>query len=179
MHEQRLGPQATVGRGASGGIGGRLVAAVIDERGRGFEPRRAVRLTGTIGGDGDEQRELGARRRIRRVVEIVPCRRERRSRFVGEQEVARGLHAAQCRSEIGVEPAQSRLVALLEQRFGEQGVPKLDDQTATAHETFELDFEPDGRRLDRAADQREPDERVRSAPVETLDASSDRVEQRQ
>ncbi len=77
-----------------------------------------------------------------------------------------------------MEQPQLILVSQLDQRLGEQGVTKLDDLTETPDETFELGVQPDGRRLDRAAHQREPDEGVRGGPVETLDASSERVEQR-
>ncbi len=78
-----------------------------------------------------------------------------------------------------MEAAQFRLVSQFEQRLGEQGMTKLDQLTTTSDETCERVFKANSRRLDRAAHQREPDESVRSGPVETLDASSERVEQRQ
>jgi hypothetical protein len=49
-------------------------------------------------------------------------------------------------------------------------VTKLDQLTASPDETVGLMLEPDGRRFDRAADQREPDERIRGRFVEALDA---------
>ena len=161
-----------------GGIGGQLVAAVIDERGRGLEPRGAVRRTDGVAGDGDEHGEIGARGGVRGGVEFEPRHGERPDWLVSEQEVACRLDTGQRGTEIGMEPAQSMLLAQFEQRFREQGVTKLDELVTTSDETFEFVAQPDRRRRDRASHQREADQGVRSRFVEALEASSERVEQR-